>query len=149
MRHLERRIQGRRRGDSRRDSGTRTETFPRCPRRIPSNGPQMTEKMDQVQGFYLETQEFREARQRANKGPSGRPPERALKRIHKLASRDGWTCKLCGDKISSKTLSGPLRPTADHIVPRSLGGSNALWNLQLAHALCNERRGNKPLDSDS
>jgi|HubBroStandDraft_5_1064220.scaffolds.fasta_scaffold26428_7 hypothetical protein len=121
----------------------------------------MTEKMDQVQGFYLETQEFREARQatkaeyaKVNKTwhtkhggiRIGRRGERILQI---LAKRDGWVCKLCGQDIDPIRRTGPLRPTRDHIIPVSEKGSNALSNLQLAHATCNHKRGNKPLDSDS
>ena len=35
-----------------------------------------------------------------------------------------------------------LRPTYDHIRPRSKGGDDALENLQLAHARCNKIKGN-------
>jgi 5-methylcytosine-specific restriction endonuclease McrA len=38
-----------------------------------------------------------------------------------------------------------MKPTIDHINPYSLGGREALANLVLAHALCNERRGNRSL----
>jgi 5-methylcytosine-specific restriction endonuclease McrA len=121
----------------------------------------MTEKMDQVQGFYLETQEFREARQatkteynRVNKlnkpirkkGQVTTHSEKALKRVEAIASRDGWICKLCGQPVDPKINIGWWRGTSDHIIPRSLGGTRAFSNLQLAHAICNERRGNKPLD---
>lgn len=117
----------------------------------------MTEKMDQVQGFYLETQEFREARQATsaeydavnkrkrvkNKGTNSS----ADKRINVLAERDGWICALCGEPIDP-SLKGlhPMRATRDHIIPRSEKGSNALSNLQLAHSVCNGRRGNASLD---
>lgn len=39
------------------------------------------------------------------------------------------------------------RATIDHIQPRSKGGADAELNLQLAHAICNKRRGNKQLNS--
>jgi 5-methylcytosine-specific restriction endonuclease McrA len=46
-------------------------------------------------------------------------------------------CHLCGE--------GP-RPgdpfVADHVVPRSLGGSDEIDNLRPAHRSCNGRRGN-------
>lgn len=48
----------------------------------------------------------------------------------------GDTCHLC------------LRPgatTADHLVPRSIGGLDTLENLRPAHKLCNSRRGARPL----
>jgi HNH endonuclease len=48
--------------------------------------------------------------------------------------RDEGRCWLCGESGAD---------TVDHIVPRSLGGTNALTNLAAAHALCNKRRGNR------
>ena len=56
-----------------------------------------------------------------------------------LLERDGPTCALCkelfvkGDSIH-----------IDHYLPRSLGGSDDLPNLQLAHAICNLRKHNTP-----
>jgi 5-methylcytosine-specific restriction endonuclease McrA len=47
----------------------------------------------------------------------------------------GTVCALCG---------GEGADTKDHIIPRSLGGSDALDNLRPAHRRCNSRRGNRP-----
>jgi hypothetical protein len=56
--------------------------------------------------------------------------------------RDGWTCWLCGGEIDPAAPAGsPWRATADHLVPRSRGGSSDLANLRLAHRRCNVRRG--------
>ncbi len=52
-------------------------------------------------------------------------------RLHVLA-RDGYTCQYCGCRlfrISDQTV--------DHILPRSLGGSNWGENLRAACACCN------------
>lgn len=46
-------------------------------------------------------------------------------------------CHICG-------LPGAA--TVDHLVPRSLGGSNDLENLAPAHASCNYSRGNKEVE---
>ena len=48
----------------------------------------------------------------------------------------GTTCHLCG-------LPGAT--TADHVVPKSKGGSDALCNLRPAHAHCNYSRQDRPL----
>ena len=57
-----------------------------------------------------------------------------LKRFDKLYLRDGGLCWICG-------LWGPVIVfNRDHLIPRSLGGSNGLWNLRLAHPDCNARR---------
>lgn len=61
-----------------------------------------------------------------------------------LAARDGAICALCGcDVDMASTRPDVMCPSVDHIVPRSLGGSNDPNNLQLAHLLCNIRKGNR------
>jgi 5-methylcytosine-specific restriction endonuclease McrA len=53
-----------------------------------------------------------------------------------LAAKQGNRCGICGQ---------PMRAVAihrDHIVPVSLGGPDAAWNLRLTHKACNLRRGN-------
>lgn len=66
---------------------------------------------------------------------------RALrKRI--LAEED--VCALCGDLVD-KTLKtpDPYSPEVDEIMPFSLGGDPlARSNTQLAHRICNQRKGN-------
>ena len=52
-------------------------------------------------------------------------------------ARFGTVCHLCGREGAT---------TADHIVPRSMGGDDALDNLRPAHNRCNASRGNLPLD---
>ena len=59
--------------------------------------------------------------------------------------RDNNRCWLCGLGTDMNDRSwgttGPKYPTVDHLVPRSLGGSDDVTNLRTAHALCNARRG--------
>jgi hypothetical protein len=59
-----------------------------------------------------------------------------------IHERDNWTCWLC-DQPTSRNYSStdPDAPTLDHLVPRSLGGTNEPNNLATAHALCNATRG--------
>ncbi|WP_083911028.1 HNH endonuclease [Henriciella marina] len=40
------------------------------------------------------------------------------------------------------------RPTFDHILPRAAGGPDRPENLQLAHAICNKRKGRSQAGSD-
>lgn len=54
-----------------------------------------------------------------------------------VAQRDGHNCWLCGLPFAAKE-----KPTLDHIKPVSMGGSNRVSNLKLAHYSCNTRRGN-------
>lgn len=67
-------------------------------------------------------------------------PTRRLRR-QRLIERDGMLCALCGLPMGRRTV------TIDHILPKSLGGTNDMANLRLAHKKCNRRRGNK-LDAD-
>lgn len=50
----------------------------------------------------------------------------------------GTTCHLCG---------GPGATTADHVIPRQLGGDNSLENLRPAHLSCNSSRGSMTLEA--
>lgn len=50
----------------------------------------------------------------------------------------GSICHLCGL---------PGADSSDHLVPRSLGGSDSLDNLRPAHRRCNSSRGNKLLST--
>lgn len=49
----------------------------------------------------------------------------------------GTTCHLCGR---------PGATTADHLIPRSLGGLDELDNLRPAHQSCNSARGNMSIE---
>jgi 5-methylcytosine-specific restriction endonuclease McrA len=46
----------------------------------------------------------------------------------------GSVCWLCG---------GEGADSLDHVIPRSLGGTDELGNLRPAHRACNARRGNR------
>lgn len=57
-------------------------------------------------------------------------------------------CAICGApmprhrfEVAHSRLWAKQRPTLDHIRPRAKGGSDAPENLQLAHALCNKKKG--------
>lgn len=63
------------------------------------------------------------------------------------AGQEG-VCALCGVSmpatrfdVAHATLWKKWRPTVDHVHPKSAGGSDAIGNLQLVHALCNKRKG--------
>lgn len=65
-------------------------------------------------------------------------------------------CALCGQpiKIDSNTPDdkGPsngLMFTWDHKIPKSLGGTYDLENMQPAHKICNNKRGTQPLSGNS
>lgn len=63
----------------------------------------------------------------------------------RVYERDRWICQLCEGPVDPDE-SGHFGPSIDHILPVSRGGSDHEWNLQLAHWICNVRRGNDLLD---
>lgn len=63
-----------------------------------------------------------------------------------IYERDGHTCQLCHQPVNMDLGPSDLRgATLDHIVPRSLGGSDDPTNLRMAHRLCNSVRGAKEM----
>ena len=65
------------------------------------------------------------------------------KRVPDLRERDGDDCKVCSTRIEDFDLPWPhpLSPSVDHVIPVRNGGSHRLSNLQLAHLVCNLRKG--------
>jgi 5-methylcytosine-specific restriction endonuclease McrA len=57
------------------------------------------------------------------------------RRKRRLYETYGAGCIYCSQKFPIDQL------TLEHLVPRSLGGANALYNLRLACLPCNSRRG--------
>lgn len=53
--------------------------------------------------------------------------------------RDDWECQICRDEVDRALVGSlsPWRPSLDHIIPRSQGGSDGAENLRLAHFWCN------------
>lgn len=68
--------------------------------------------------------------------------------VTRLMARDGTTCALCGRPLDRKLADGhPSAVTLDHVIPTSHGGGEEFANLRLAHASCNEMRGNSMVDA--
>jgi len=58
--------------------------------------------------------------------------------------RDRGLCGICGDAVPPEEMS------FDHIVPVSRGGDHSMANVQLAHLVCNKRKGNRrPADLEA
>lgn len=63
-------------------------------------------------------------------------------RLEDVWERDGGLCQLCGDPIDRAVpWPHPDSLTLDHIQPLARGGTHEPANVQLAHALCNLRKG--------
>lgn len=61
-----------------------------------------------------------------------------------LIERDGNDCRLCGAGIDlSLVYPDPMSRSVDHVLPRSLGGTESVANLRLAHLICNIKRQNR------
>lgn len=57
----------------------------------------------------------------------------------KLLQLYGNQCHWCGKQMTKSEI------TIEHLLPKSLGGSNAIANLRLACFTCNNSRGNSLL----
>jgi 5-methylcytosine-specific restriction endonuclease McrA len=65
------------------------------------------------------------------------PTSKKKNKIIALLLRDGCSCPYCGVKF--ETIEDI---TLDHVVPKSLGGSNSNKNLLLSCQECNGKKGN-------
>lgn len=68
------------------------------------------------------------------RGRSARRGIRGVKR-RQVIERDGQVCGICRQSVPDGQIE------IDHIIPVSQGGSDDLDNLQVAHVLCNRRKG--------
>ena len=57
----------------------------------------------------------------------------------KVLDRDGWTCNYCGKHLEGSD------GTADHVVPKNLGGEDRLDNLVAACRKCNGSKQDRTL----
>lgn len=64
--------------------------------------------------------------------------------LSKVLERDGPTCMLCGSPTNlTARVPHPRSATLDHVIPMSKGGAHLYSNVQIAHFICNSKRGNK------
>ncbi len=84
----------------------------------------------------------KECQQKARNRRQGTRPRGHRKHAAFVYERDDYLCWLCGDRVDTTIAAPhPLAATLDHIVPRSLGGSDDPDNLGTAHFICNSKRG--------
>ena len=100
----------------------------------------------------VNSKSYRESKRRYDRKPnvmrshadreSRRRAQRRLTTIEPIDSlvlleRNDGVCGLCGLDVD------PLNYHIDHIVPLSLGGAHTYLNTQVAHPVCNLRKGNR------
>lgn len=69
---------------------------------------------------------------------------------HEIYERDQWICQLCAQPVESDLeYPDPLYPSLDHIVPLAANGEHSRINTQLAHWICNVRKGATHSESTS
>lgn len=81
----------------------------------------------------------RRARRIRCKEASG--PRPTYERYSRMIEDAGSHCQLCGQPM--QYWVNRRKPTFDHIVPLSKGGSNEPSNLRVICNVCNSRRGNR------
>jgi 5-methylcytosine-specific restriction endonuclease McrA len=54
-----------------------------------------------------------------------------------------WICQICSVEVDPRLPRGKYSASLDHIVPLSRGGGHLRSNVQLAHLVCNMRKGNR------
>lgn len=94
----------------------------------------------------LQKSYFREGAFPAHNACRGRfrIPESERKGIYE---RDAWMCHLCGEATEPDGDKwGDWFPSVDHVVPRSMGGTEEPENLRTAHRWCNSVRGVRPVE---
>lgn len=73
--------------------------------------------------------------------------------LEEVYKRDNGICYLCGEPCDwndyevkdGVIVYGNNYPSRDHVVPKSIGGSNTWDNIRLAHRICNSLKRNIPL----
>ena len=82
---------------------------------------------------------------RGRQRPERVASHRVVKRMAQaIFDRDGWRCQLCGGHLDASLIGqrhNHQRPSIDHVVPLSRGGTDDATNLQAAHLRCNEMKG--------
>lgn len=64
--------------------------------------------------------------------------------VPKIAIAKGTDCGVCSEPIDmGLKYPDPMSRSVDHIFPKSLGGTEDMSNLQLAHLNCNVRKNNR------
>lgn len=64
--------------------------------------------------------------------------------FHDIYKRDNGICQICHKQVYlNRGRYHPLSATLDHIIPLAKGGAHEPKNIQLAHRICNMKKGTK------
>jgi len=71
---------------------------------------------------------------------------RNMRRTYSVWKQCGGICHICGEKVPNPVnewhlLNHSNYPSRDHVIPKSKGGKNLNNNIKLAHAKCNNKKG--------
>ena len=103
----------------------------------PTRKPRFAEKR------YAEDKELKTARNLAYRARRYGAKSDKIKR-EDVFEACNWVCQICGKPVDKEIkYPNPLSASIDHIVPLSKGGTHTKDNVQLAHFLCNSRKGAK------
>lgn len=63
-----------------------------------------------------------------------------------VLNKNGGKCYLCNEPIDIRLpKTAPKAYQIEHIVPKAMGGSDALDNLMPSHAVCNNKKSDLPV----
>jgi hypothetical protein len=75
---------------------------------------------------------------------AGAATDEPIANIALLYERDEGVCGLCDEPVDRAVeWPDPASLSLDHVVPLALGGRHATENLQIAHLVCNLRKGHR------
>lgn len=63
-----------------------------------------------------------------------------------VCDRNGWRCSYCGIGLTTDMPAIKTTATADHLIPRSMGGTDDPSNLLASCFSCNASRRERPLE---
>ncbi len=114
--------------------------------KVYGNKSEVKIKRKTTQGEYRKTEEGKMRRKSSEQRRRATKKTTEIEHFHsqEIYERDKWVCGICGEVVD-RELKYPdlLSPSLDHVLPLSKGGAHTRENCQLAHFICNSRKGDK------